>query len=109
MDSHVSNISDDKNTRILPTEMLCASLGACIALMLDDYCCRMGYKNGNISLSMTYEIGGNPKRIEVITIDIELPSDFPSEKRKAALRIAQFCPIHATLSHPPRIDMDVVG
>jgi uncharacterized OsmC-like protein len=109
MDSTVSNIADDKTTRTLPVEMLCASLGACITLMIDDYCCRIGCKDGHAAVSMTYQMGGTPKRIETITIDIELPCDFPEEKKKAALRVAQACPIHATLSHNPHIDMDIVG
>jgi putative redox protein len=93
----------------LPVEMLCASLGACIGLMVDEYCRRNSYTDGNVLLSLTYQMGGTPKKIDVITLDIELPKDFPPEKRKAVLKIAQACPIHATLSHPPQIDIDIVS
>ena len=100
---------DETNQSPIPTEMLCASLGACIGLMLDEYCRRNSYNDGNVLLSLTYQMGSTPKRIEVITLDIELPKDFPPEKRKTVLKIAQACPIHATLSHPPRIDIDIVA
>ena len=93
----------------LPVEMLCVSLGSCIGLMVDEYCRRNSYTDGNVLLSLTYQMGGTPKRIEVITLDIELPKDFPPEKRKTVLKIAQACPIHATLSHPPKIDIDIVS
>jgi uncharacterized OsmC-like protein len=93
----------------LPVEMLCVSLGTCIGLMVDEYCRRNSYTDGNVLLSLTYQMGGTPKKIDVITLDIELPKDFPPKKRKAVLKIAQTCPIHATLSHPPQIDIDIVS
>lgn len=106
-----SAFSADENEegRPMPSEMVCASLGACIVLMLDAYCCRMGYKDGRSSACLTYTMTGSHKHIEVITIDIELPKDFPAEKREAALRIARSCPIHTTLSVPTNIDIDIAG
>jgi uncharacterized OsmC-like protein len=96
------------NQEPLPVEMLCVSLGTCIGLMVDKFCCRNNYNDGKVSISLTYQMGGTPKKVEVITLDIELPKDFPPEKRKAVLKIAQVCPIHATLSNPPQIDIDII-
>jgi putative redox protein len=104
-----SDCPDAVNQEPLPVEMLCVSLGACIGLMVDEFCRRNNYNDGKVSISLTYQMGGTPKKIDVITIDIELPKDFPPEKRKAVLKIAQACPIHATLSNPPHIDIDLVS
>lgn len=109
LNSRNTDIPGSTENEPLPVEMLCASLGACIGLMVDEYCRRNSYNDGNVSLSLTYQMGGAPKKIDVITIDIELPKDFPAEKRKAVLKIAQACPIHATLSHTPEIDIDIIN
>jgi putative redox protein len=104
-----SDCAEAKSLDPLPVEMLCVSLGTCICLMVDAFCRRNSYTDGNVLLSLTYQMGGTPKKIVVITLDIELPKDLPPVKRKAVLKIAQSCPIHATLSHAPQIDIDIVS
>jgi uncharacterized OsmC-like protein len=91
-----------------PVEMTVASLGACIGLMVGDYCRRAGYREGAVALFLTYQMGGSPRRIEAITIDLEIPRDVPAEKREAILRVARHCPVHQSLHQPPRIDIEIV-
>ncbi len=91
-----------------PVELLAASLGSCIALMVVDYCRRQGCREGGVRVSLTYELAADPKRIASLVVDIEVPADLPAEKKAAVRRIAEKCPVHATLSLPPRIDIDVL-
>ena len=91
-----------------PTEYLVGSLGACIAIMVQSYCSRNGYCDGRVGVSMTYELADNPKRVGAIVADLEIPKDVPPEKREAVLRVAKLCPIHNTLEHPPKVDLEIV-
>jgi len=91
-----------------PSEWLVASLGACIVMMVRSYCERHGWRDGHVAVSMTYEMAGDPVRIDGIVADLEIPRDVPEDRRPAVLRIAEVCPIHATLQRPPRIDLEIL-
>lgn len=91
-----------------PSEMLVGSLGACIAIMVQRYCERHRYTDGEVSATLTYELADDPKRIAAITIDLEIPKDVPENKYDAIRRIAEACPIHGTLANPPDVDLEVM-
>ncbi len=89
-----------------PAELLAASLGACVAMMVQGYCQGHGY-GGDVGVSLTVELADAPKRIAAIVVDVELPDGFPEDKRDVVRRVAERCPIHETLSNPPRVDIDI--
>ncbi len=89
-----------------PVELLAGSLGACIAIMVQTYCDRHGY--GDVSASLTLEIADDPKRVGSIVIDLELPKDFPEDRKPAVKRLAELCPVHETLKHMPTVDLEII-
>lgn len=91
-----------------PSELLVGSLGACIAMMVQRYCDRHGYRDGEVSVSLTYEVADNPKRVGAITIDLEIPKDVPENRRTAIRNLAEACPIHGTLKTPPAVDLEIL-
>jgi putative redox protein len=91
-----------------PSELLAASLGACIALMVGAYCRRQGYSDGEVRADLTTELGGEPRTVTGIVIDLQIPRDVPEERRAAVRRIAEACPIHRVLRDSVRIDLELV-
>jgi uncharacterized OsmC-like protein len=89
-----------------PVELLAGSLGACIAIMVQTYCDRHGY--GDVSASLTLELADDPKRVGSIVIDLELPKDFPEDRKPAVKRLAELCPVHETLQHMPTVDLEII-
>jgi uncharacterized OsmC-like protein len=89
-----------------PVELLAGSLGACIAIMVQTYCDRHGY--GDVSASLTLELADDPKRVGSIVIDLELPKDFPEDRKPAVKRLAELCPVHETLKHMPTVDLEII-
>ena len=89
-----------------PVELVGCSLGACIAAMVQAYCDRQGYTDGQVDVSLTLELADEPKRVAGFIVDVELPSDVPENRMAAIRRIAEHCPVHETLTNPPRVDMD---
>jgi uncharacterized OsmC-like protein len=85
-----------------------ASLGACIAVMIDGYCRTHGYLDGRAAVCLTQQMGDEPRRVTAVTVDVELPRDFPEEKREVVRRLIDKCPVHSTFVHPPRIDLEIV-
>jgi len=96
-----------RDAGLSPAELLGGSLGACIAMMVQSYCQRHGYK-GDVSVSLTIELEDSPKRVGGIVVDVELPDEVPKDKIGAIRRMAELCPIHQTLRNPPRVDIDIL-
>ena len=69
-----------------PVELLSGALGACIAIMVQTYCDSHGYTDGDVAASLTFQIADDPKRVGTIVIDLELPNDFPEDKKSAVER-----------------------
>ena len=90
-----------------PAELMAGSLGACIAMMVQGYCDTHGYTDGEVGVSLTVELGDNPKRVAGFVIDLELPSDVPKNKHDVIMRVAEKCTIHETLESSPRVDIDI--
>ena len=91
-----------------PVELLSGSLAACIAIMVQTYCDTHGYKDGDVAASLTLQIADDPKRVGNIVIDLELPKDFPEDKKSAVKRLAELCPVHETLKQMPEVDLEIV-
>ena len=91
-----------------PVEYLAGSLGACIAIMAQTYCDTHGYTDGEVSASLTLQIADDPKRVGNIVIDLELPNDFPENRKSAVKRVAELCPVHETLKQMPTVDLEIL-
>lgn len=92
-----------------PAYIVVGALGACIGMAIHRYCASHGFASEQISLDLTFQLDTDPMRIKNITIDINLPRDFPKERRRAILKVAEACPVHSTLRIPPEIDIELVG
>lgn len=91
-----------------PVELLAGSLGACIAMIVQRYCQNHGYGDGEVAVSLTVQLADDPKRVRSIVVDLEIPRDVPENRKEVIRRLAERCPIHATLSDPPKVDLEVL-
>jgi putative redox protein len=89
-----------------PTELLAASLGACIAMRAQAYCQRHGW-DGDADVSLALELADNPKRVGRIVVDLELPKGVPDDKKDKVRQVAERCPIYETFKRPPAVDVEV--
>jgi len=90
-----------------PVEYLAASLGACIGMMVQSYCHRHGYTDGEVGVSLTLELADSPKRVAGFVVDVELPEGIPEDRVEVIRRMAEKCPVHETLRNPPQVDIDI--
>jgi len=90
-----------------PTELLVGSFGACLGMAVAKYCQTIGCPTGAIELYLTYQLADRPKRIENIVVDLELPDAFPPERLAAVRKVVRSCPVHNTLTNPPKIDLEI--
>jgi uncharacterized OsmC-like protein len=106
--SDLSSADGGCDAGFAPVELLAGSLGACIAMMVQRYCHTCGHAAGDVGVSLTVELADQPKRISGIVVDVELPEGVPESRREAVRRVAEQCVIHGTLTHPPRVDVDIL-
>jgi uncharacterized OsmC-like protein len=106
--SDMSTEDGGRSSGFTPAELLAGSLGACIAMMVQGYCDRHGYTDGDVGVNLTFELADSPKRVGAIVIDVELPNGVPEDRLDVVKRIAERCSVHETLNHPPRVDVEFV-
>ncbi len=90
-----------------PAELLGCSLGACVAMMLQDYCERHEHVAGDVAVALTLELAQEPKRVAAITVDVELPNDVAESELPELRRVAEAGVVRATLARPPEVDIEL--
>lgn len=91
-----------------PVEILGAAAGACLATMVQSYCDARGYNDGDVSVSLTIEMVGNPNRVAGLVMDVELPKDVPEADKEKLKKMALRMPVPATLRGEPRVDIEML-
>jgi putative redox protein len=91
-----------------PVELLAGSLGACIAMAVQDRCDRRGHGDGEVRVDLALEMADGPRRVAGIVADVTIPRDVPGEEADRVRRVARGCVVHETLAHPPQVDVDIV-
>jgi putative redox protein len=108
VDTEISAEKEGQDRGPNPTELLVGSLGGCIAIMVNSYCKTHGYTDGDVEVSLTYQLADKPAHVSSIVVDLEIPKDVPENRRNAIVKVAHLCPIHKTLANPPEIDIEII-
>jgi uncharacterized OsmC-like protein len=90
-----------------PVELLACSVGSCIATMVQMYCDQHGWRDGDVSVSLTPELAADPKRVTALVVDLELPEGMPESAREEVRRLIDGFPVPQTLRCAPRLDIEI--
>jgi ribosomal protein S12 methylthiotransferase accessory factor len=91
-----------------PFDLFLASLGTCAGVYVVYFCESRNIPYENIRLTLGFQNNEKTHMMEQITIDLNLPSDFPEKYRKAVVRAAEMCTVKRTLVNPPAIRVNAV-
>ena len=94
---HILTTDPDGVEGPAPPEVLVASLGACVGILVADYCKRTGIDTEGLSVDVEYEKASNPYRLAEFRVNINLPNGEIDGRLKAITRVAEHCPVHQTL------------
>ncbi len=87
--------SDD--TAISPYHLLAGSLASCIVLLIQPWAERVGIDLGPVVISVGWEHAGDrDNRVKRMDVDLRWPG-LPGSRKPVVQRLAEACPIHATL------------
>ena len=80
-----------------PPEFFVASLGSCVAALVANYCDQSGLSAEGLSVDVTFDKVDDPTRLDNVAVEINLPNADVAGREKAILRVAEHCPVHATI------------
>ncbi len=86
-----------------PVELMAASVGACLAVMVQRYCDERGFTDGDVSVSLVAELVDHPNRVKSFVVDVELPADVPEREREKLKTVVRQLPVPATLREAPDV------
>lgn len=90
-----------------PTELLLGALGACTMGTLLEFCKNMGIPLESFSIEVEGKREKNPERVGEVRLTLVLSGEVPGERVETLRRVAEGCRVHHTMTHPPRIELEM--
>jgi ribosomal protein S12 methylthiotransferase accessory factor len=90
-----------------PFDYFLASLATCAGYYVMKFCESRGIPTDGIRLAQSWTRDKN-NRLERISIDIQVPPEFPDKYHKALVRAANTCSVKKTILDPPQITTETV-
>ena len=87
-----------------PFHMLASGLATCTFSVLHSWATHKQLSPDDLALEVHWRFADDPHRVSDMGVILDWPS-LPAERLATAQRVAALCTIHATLMHPPRIDI----
>jgi len=94
-----------ENTAPSPVDYLFVSIAACAGFYALTFCRERNIPTAGLNVTMTTERGTESKRIEKLTITVDLPVGFPDKYRTAIVRAIDHCTVKAYILRPPRFEI----
>jgi putative redox protein len=91
-----------------PFVLFLASIGTCAGIYVKMFCDQRGIPTENIRLVQSMNRNPENGMIDRISIDIELPPDFPDKYKAAVIKAADQCRVKKHLDNPPDIEVRAV-
>ena len=89
-----------------PFHMLASGLATCTFSVLYSWATHAKISIDDLSLEVRWRFGEDPHRVSDIALSFDWPS-LPANRIAAAKRVSEMCTIHATLMHPPKVEIAV--
>ena len=93
----------------IPPELFIASLGSCIGAFVAQYCEKNGIDDTGMTVDIEYEKASDPTRLVNLGATVYLPNGDCQKRVKAIERVAEHCPVHATIKTMQGLTIDILG
>ena len=88
-----------------PFDLFLASLGTCAGYYVLAFCRQRGIPTENASVEMKMTKSAGSRTIEKISIEIQLPLEFPEKYKTAIIKSADTCTVKAHIAKPPLFEI----
>lgn len=91
-----------------PFDLFLVSIATCAAAYALYFCDNRGIPTSDIRIVERIDRDPESHMVKKISIDVELPADFPSKYVKALLKSVDMCTVKKHLFDPPEFDIKAV-
>ena len=84
-----------------PFDLYLASIGTCAGVYVKSFCDNRKIPTDKIRIIQKTEFDMETGLPVDITIDIQLPADFPEKYRESVINVAELCKVKKSISKPP--------
>jgi len=92
-----------------PPQLFVASLGSCIGAFVAQYCEKNGIDDEGMTVEISFEKAPDPTRLVNLKAQVLLPNADCSKRIKAIKRVAEHCPVHATINTMENLEIEILG
>lgn len=97
--------AENPDQQYSPFHMLGSSLAYCTYSVMYSWATHTKQGADDLVIDVSWKFSGDePRRVASMELAFKWPS-LPEKKRDAARRVAELCTVHATLMHPPAIEI----
>jgi putative redox protein len=100
--------SGGENSAPSPFELFLASIGTCAGIYVKSFCDQRNLPTENIKLIQSLQLSPDTKLPSMISIEIQLPADFPEKYKDALIHVAELCAVKRTIANPPVFEIRTV-
>jgi putative redox protein len=88
-----------------PFDTFLASIGTCAGIYVLGFCRQRGVPAEGIRIVQKMEYNPATGLVDRISLDIQLPPEFPEKYKAAVIRAADQCKVKKHLEHPPQFEV----
>jgi putative redox protein len=89
------------NTAPAPFDLFLASIGTCAGIYVKSFCDNRKIPTENIKIIQKTEFDKETSLPVNISLDIQLPSDFPEKYITSVINVAGLCKVKKSIADPP--------
>lgn len=89
------------NTAPTPFDLYMASIGTCAGVYVKSFCDNRNIPTDKIRIIQKTVFNKETDLPESITLDIQLPSDFPERYKESVINVAELCKVKKSIVNPP--------
>jgi ribosomal protein S12 methylthiotransferase accessory factor len=94
-----------ENSAPSPYELFLASIGTCAGIYVKSYCDNRQIPTDRIKIIQKHEWDKESGLPTKISLDIQLPPDFPEKYKASLIHVANLCKVKKTISAPPEFEI----
>jgi ribosomal protein S12 methylthiotransferase accessory factor len=88
-----------------PFGLFLASIGTCAGIYVWSFCAQRGIPTDNIRIIQRMESNPVTHMVDKVTLEIQVPPDFPEKYHKAVIRAADQCAVKKHFENPPAFEV----
>ena len=96
-----------KGTAPAPFDLFLGSIATCVGYYVLAFCQNRGYRTDQISVSMRMFKNDENRMIDKISLEIQLPAEFPDKYTKAIIKSVDKCAVKAHMVDAPAFEYAV--